>query len=197
MREQLSWLATIGVPIALASGWVLRLVFDRSLHSVLLSLAGLGIVVIAIILMLISTKYVRYWDEENNILVDTGPFTVEVSILVLFDRIPIGITLSHSAKRVLLAMHDHYHHSRGGAVTFILARPVGNSRTRLGFKVTRRGLRIPLADTFERLRDRVVEDAHVLRAAMNAAYPHVAIAMGNLADSVLADSGGIEEIEAV
>ncbi len=197
MREQLSWLATIGIPIALALGWVLRLAFDKSLHSVLLSLSGLGIVVIGIVLLLHSPNHSRYWDGENNVLVDTRPFTVEVSSLVLFDRIPIGITLSHSAKRVLLAMHDHYHHSRGGEVTFILARPLGNSRTRLGFKVIRQGLRIPFIDTFERLRDRVIEDAHILRAAMNAAYPHVAIAMGNLADSVLADSGGIEEIEAV
>lgn len=197
MREQLGWLATFGVPVALALGWMLRLMFDRSVSSVLLSVTGLGIVLLALVVMLSVTDHKRYWDEANSMLVDIRPLTMEVSSLVLFDRIPIGIDLGHSAKRVLLAMHDHYHQSRGGEVTFILARPRGNSRTRLGFAVTRRGSRTPVIDTLERLRNRVMEDAHVLRAAMNAAYPHVPVIMGNLADSVLAHSGGIEEIEAV
>jgi hypothetical protein len=107
--------------------------------------------------------------------------------------VPIGIDLKHAAARVLSAMSTRFEEEEGGELRFFVARPLGNSPTRVGMMVARRWSRIVHSKSrIRRFAEKVAEDAQVLEGAMRAAYPHTPVVRGGLKDALVVLNGGVE-----
>ncbi len=132
------------------------------------------------------------WDDEAHVLAALRAWTVEVSTCRLLGTVPLGIDLTHSAERVLEAMHVHYSSAGAGELRFFVVRPHGEGPTRVGFCVHRKGLRLrDGVRAAESLKERVLVDAGVLESAMRAAYPHVPVREPSLEDMLLISTGGV------
>jgi hypothetical protein len=133
------------------------------------------------------------WDSNRSILGIIRSWNVEACSVRLIGSIPLGIDLSHSAAKVLSAMTTRYSEESGGTIEFVVCRPLDNSGTRVGFIVSRRGIRLP--DGLKRLEilsERLLEDVLLLESAMRAAYPHTPIELATVEDVELIRRGGIE-----
>ena len=133
------------------------------------------------------------WDEQRCILAILRSFTLEVLAGRLMTSIPIGIDLSHSASKILTALHTHYEGKKKGEVRFFLCRPAGEGVTRAGMLVARRSLRfLDGVRKASAIAEDLVTDAMVLESSMRAAYPHMPIERALLDDLLMVTSGGVE-----
>ncbi|MFW9888747.1 MAG: hypothetical protein ACFFER_11215 [Candidatus Thorarchaeota archaeon] len=133
------------------------------------------------------------WDDQRGVLAILRSFTLEVVAGRLMTSVPIGLDLSHSASKVLRALHTRYDEKRNGDVRFFLCRPVGDGITRAGMLVARRGIRF--LDGIKKassIADEIATDAAVLESSMRAAYPHMPIDPAGLDDLLMVTSGGVE-----
>jgi len=161
--------------------------------GILLSLTS----VVATLLLALSWKTNQIpfvlWDEQRGVLAILWSFSLEVLAGRLMTSIPIGLDLSHSATKVLRALHTRFEGKKKGEVRFFLCRPAGNGVTRAGILVARRSLRI--LDGVKKaaaISEDLVTDAMVLESSMRAAYPHMPIERAGLEDLLLVTSGGVE-----
>ncbi|MFW9861185.1 MAG: hypothetical protein ACFFEX_09810 [Candidatus Thorarchaeota archaeon] len=133
------------------------------------------------------------WDEQRGVLAILWSFTLEVIAGRLMTSVPIGIDLSHSASKVLRALHARYDGKKNGEVRFFICRPTGDGITRAGMLVARRGIRfIDGIKKASSIADEIVIDAAVLESSMRAAYPHMPIDLAGLDDLLMVTSGGVE-----
>ncbi|MFX0054588.1 MAG: hypothetical protein ACFFAX_12400 [Promethearchaeota archaeon] len=133
------------------------------------------------------------WDDQRGVLAILWPFTLEVIAGRLMTSVPIGLDLSHSASKVLRALHARYDGKKNGEVRFFICRPAGDGITRAGMLVARRGIRF--LDGIKKassIADEIVADATVLESSMRAAYPHMPIDLAGLDDLLMVTSGGVE-----
>jgi hypothetical protein len=133
------------------------------------------------------------WDEERGVLAILRPFSLEVLSGRLMTSVPIGLDLSHSASKVLRALHTRFDGTKKGEVRFFLCRPAGNGVTRAGMLVARRSLRfLDGVKKASAIAADLTIDAMVLESSMRAAYPHMPIERAGLDDLLMVTSGGIE-----
>ncbi len=187
------------LPASFAAAWGISLALQQTIEGTIISLIGM------MSLLLVIYSYSRmdssiklYWDDSRHILAIIRRWKVEVCALRLFRSVPLGIDLSHSATKVLSAMHSRYQDEPDGIIQWVVCRPLGTSKTRVGFMVVRKGLRLPTGTRrMELLSDLLLEDAFVLESAMRAAYPHTPIVEASVEDIELIRRGGVEPIETV
>ncbi|MHA2072213.1 MAG: hypothetical protein ACW985_10570 [Candidatus Thorarchaeota archaeon] len=133
------------------------------------------------------------WNEQNGVLVILRSFSLEVLAGRLMTSVPIGLDLSHSASKVLRALHIRFDGKKKGEVRFFLCRPAGDGVTRAGILVARKGMR--LLDGVKRaaaISEDLATDAMILESSLRAAYPHMPIERAGLEDLLLVTSGGVE-----
>lgn len=190
----LQWVA-VG---ALSTAWGLSLSLQQSIEGVTVSLVGIATLLLLLYVYRKSdTSIKEYWDSYRSSLAIIRRWHVEVCSLRLIQSVPLGIDLSHSASKVLMAMKTRYLEEADGAVEFVLCRPLGSTRTRVGFMVSRKGYRLPNGiRRMEILADKVAEDAYILESAMRAAYPHTPVTTAGADDIELIRRGGVELLEA-
>ncbi|MFX1482634.1 MAG: hypothetical protein ACFFCP_05525 [Promethearchaeota archaeon] len=133
------------------------------------------------------------WDQERAIVAVIRTWRVEVCAARLLGSVPLGIDLSHSARRVLQAMHTRFENEEGGTLIFFITRPVGRGATKIGMLVRRSATRIPnTVAKVEQLSKLLVSDSMVMESAMRAAYPHLPVEQAEKEDILMAISGGVE-----
>ncbi|TFG34592.1 hypothetical protein EU527_02490 [Candidatus Thorarchaeota archaeon] len=161
-------------------------------------LSILGISLISVIAALIWSftslpEPTVYWDERKGIFAIFRFWSIEVNSARLLASVPIGIDLSHSAKKVLQAMYTRFQNESGGELVFFIIRPLGNQSTKIGFLVRRRGLRLWNGiKHVEDLSKQLGTDIAILERVMRAAYPHLPVTTASLQDIVKATTGGLE-----
>lgn len=134
-----------------------------------------------------------YWDERRGISAIFRFWSVEVNSARLLASVPIGIDLSHSAKKVLQSMYTRFMNESGGELVFFITRPLGNQSTKLGFLVRRRAIRLWNGfKNVENLSKKLVTDTTILERAMRAAYPHLPVEVASFQDIVKTITGGLE-----
>ncbi|MFW9846181.1 MAG: hypothetical protein ACFFD6_05510 [Candidatus Thorarchaeota archaeon] len=138
------------------------------------------------------------WDERRSILAILWPWSLEVVAGCLMTSVPMGIDLSHSATRVLRAMHSHYNGKDGGEVRYIICRPLGEGPTRAGLLAARRTIRfLNGVRQASKIADHLATDVMVLESAMRAAYPHLPVERAGLDDIMMVTSGGVKSYDQV
>ena len=129
---------------ALSTAWGLSLSLQQSMEGIAVSLLGIATLLLLLYVYRKSdTSIKEYWDSSRSSVAIIRRWYVEVCSLRLIQSVPLGIDLSHSASKVLMAMKTRYLEEAGGAVEFVLCRPLGPTRTRVGFMVSRKGYRLP------------------------------------------------------
>jgi hypothetical protein len=160
------------------------------------ALIGTGLLIYAIVLYLdYKSNYdpVILWDEQRGFIATIRHWRVELCAARLFGSVPLGIDLSHSATKVLQAMHTRFENEKGGILTFFITRPIGNDLTKVGMLVRRSSLRLPHARSkVEHLSKLMVADIMILESAMRAAYPHLPIERAEKQDILIVNTGGLE-----
>ena len=161
-----------------------------------LSLLGAGLVIYVVFL------YINYkssynpnvlWDEQRGFGATIRPWHVELSAARLLGSVPLGIDLSHSARKVLQAMHTRFENEGGGTLVFFITRPIANELTKVGMLVRRRALRLPNTRTkLEQLSKLMMADIMILESAMRAAYPHLPVVRAEKQDILIVNTGGLE-----
>ncbi len=184
------------LPAALAAAWGISLSIQQSIDQLIIAITGMAtLLVFLYIYRSAPEKPKLLWDSNRGILGIIRSWNVEACSMRLIGSIPLGIDLSHSATKVLSAMSTRYHEETGGTLEFVVCRPLGNTGTRVGFMVSRRGIRLP--DGLKRLdilSEKLLEDVLLLESAMRAAYPHTPIEVATVEDVELVRSGGVEAI---
>jgi hypothetical protein len=133
------------------------------------------------------------WDEDRGVLAILWSFSLEVLAGRLMTSVPIGVDLSHSASKVLRALHTQFDGKKKGEVRFFLCRPAGDGVTRAGMLVARRSMRfLDGVKKASAIAADLITDAMVLESSMRAAYPHMPIERAGLDDLLMVTSGGIE-----
>lgn len=133
------------------------------------------------------------WDEERGFALTIRPWKVELCAARLLGSVPLGIDLSHSARKVLQAMHTRFENEAGGTLVFFITRPIGNSATKVGMLVRRSVIRIPnTRSRIEHLANLMNADIMTLESAMRAAYPHLPVERAEKQDLLLVKTGGLE-----
>ena len=175
--------------------WTARIfLMQHLLAESFLSFLGL-LLVIALVWMISSHKSnpTVLWDIETGTLAILRKWSVEVLSARLMGSVPIGIDLSHSAKKVLRSVYSRFSSGPAAEVVFFVARPLGNNRTRVGFLVKRsRLLVLNGIREVDSLRKQLVKDVAILESAMRAAYPHLPVTRAGLDDMIMTSTGGIE-----
>ena len=192
-RADIKWL----VILALLGAWTLRILMTSSaLPDLAVSVLGLGITAIAIYLHLNAAESPQLlWDETSSTLGIIRHWTVEAISARLMGSVPIGIDLSHSARRVLQAVHNRYLDGPSAELGFFVCRPLGNSPTRVGMIVKRKTLRFWNGiSRVDLLKMQVMDDAAILESAMRAAYPHLPVTKASRDDVMMAITGGIDPV---
>jgi len=185
------------LPASLAAAWSLSFAIQQSLEGTIISIIGMASL-LALIYSYnrVDSNIKLYWDDSRNILAIIRRWEVEVCALRLIRSIPLGIDLSHSASKVLSAMKARYQDEPDGVLEWVVSRPLSSSKTRVGFMVSRKGIRLPNGvKRMDILSDLVIEDAFVLESAMRAAYPHTPVTEASIEDIELIKRGGVEHIE--
>lgn len=189
--RELGWMFLGTLTVA----WIVRILWMyHVVVEFLYSVAGL-ISIIAVIWILANSNPapVIIWDQSAGILALLRKWSIEISSARLMKSVPIGIDLSHSAKKVLQSVYARYSRGSEIEVVFFVARPLGNSLTKVGFLVRRSGLRFWKGTRgLNSLRKQVIMDAALLESAMRAAYPHLSVTRAGLDDMMVAVTGGIE-----
>jgi hypothetical protein len=178
------------LPPSIIFGCLLKIWFNPSLELLFESVVGFAI---AILLLALYTKRHNpqrvLWHEDDGTLAVIRPWTIEVCAALLLTTVPIGIDLSHSAKRVLESMHI-----RLGDTTipsefrFFVTRPLTHSPTLAGFMIIRKLPRLP--KVLERLRIAIEDDMEILEGIMRSAYHHVTVRKASCDDIIKIASGG-------
>ncbi len=196
MRLGDTWLIRYVAPSAVVVAWLLRTYIDGSIEGLSYSLAGLAALGLLIATYLHSrSKHEIVYNQELQLVAVVRHLSIDMYSLVRIQRVPIGIDLSDNANGVLRAMWTRYQEERGGELRFVMCRPLSDEESKLGFLAVRSISRIGGARSFRALTEKVSEDLSVLKAAMNASYPHVPVAQGDLRDILLTLSGGIDSLE--
>jgi hypothetical protein len=135
------------------------------------------------------------WDDARGIMATVRPWQVEVCAARLLGSVPLGIDLSHSARKVLQAMHSRFLNEEGGTLVFFISRPMGNGTTKVGLLVRRSALRLPsLVPKLDQLVKPLMADVMILEGAMRAAYPHLPVEKAEKHDILLVNKGGVESV---
>ncbi len=176
------------------SAWSLRMMLVTDVLGTVGSIAGLlAVTFLVFVIVKYGGSRAVFWDDVRGLIAVYRPWSIEVSSARLWTSVPLGIDLTHSAKKVLEALSERYKEKRGGEIRFFVARPLGNSSTRVGMMVTRRITRFPKAtQQLEKTAELVLEDALILEGALHAAYPHTPVRRAGLTDVVMVLNGGIE-----
>lgn len=196
MKPGDSWLIRYVTPSAVLTAWLLRTYLDSSIAGLSYSLVGLAALglLIAIYIHGRSMHEIVY-NQELQLVAVVRRLSIDMFSLVKIQSVPIGIDLSDNAKGVLRAMWTRYQEEHGGELRFVMCRPLSDEQTKLGFLVVRSISRMGGARSFQALTEKVSEDLSVLKAAMNASYPHVPVVQGDAREVLLALSGGIGSLE--
>ena len=196
MRWQDSAYVKWTIPIALGAAWGYRLSLGGEMIWLVECIIGMALLVLAISLYYMGrTKVQAYWDNSRGVLGLVRPNTVEVLSGRLFDKVPQGIDLSHSASKVLGSMSEHFDDEPGGTLEFVMCRPLKEGPTRVGFIVKRNGMRTQnTKKRLERLTNQLEESAQILESSMRAAYPHTRVKEAGRRDMLLITSGGVDTI---
>jgi hypothetical protein len=158
--------------------------------------AGLMIFVYTLILEMSAVQAIRVlWDDERGIVATLRTWSVEVCAARLLGSVPLGIDLSHSARRVLQAMHSRFQNEEGGTLIFFITRPVGDGMTKVGMLVRRSAFRLPnTVAKVDNLAKLILADVMILESAMRAAYPHLPVERAEKRDILMVNTGGIDTI---
>ena len=133
------------------------------------------------------------WDEQRGFVATIRPWRVELCAARLFGSVPLGIDLSHSARKVLQAMHTRFENEEGGTLVFFITRPIGNELTKVGMLVRRSAIRLPNTwSKLEQLSKLMMADIMILESAMRAAYPHLPVVAADKQDILTVNTGGLE-----
>ena len=134
-----------------------------------------------------------YWDENRGILAIIRFWSVETISARILASVPIGIDLSHSAKKVLQSMYTRFINEPGGELVFFITRPLGNESSKIGFIVRRRGFRFWNGlSRIEKLSKKLTTDTAILERAMRAAYPHLPVELASFEIICRVATGGLE-----
>lgn len=155
---------------------------------------GLAIYVYTLILDMRDIERPRViWDEDRGIAANIHRWRVEVCAARLLGSVPLGIDLSHSARKVLQAMHTRFQNEEGGTLVFFISRPIGDGMTKVGMLVRRSALRFPdTVSKVDNLAKLLQADVMILESAMRAAYPHLPVERAEKQDILTVNTGGIE-----
>jgi hypothetical protein len=133
------------------------------------------------------------WDAERQIMAIIRTWNIEAVSASVLSSVPVGIDLSHSAKKVLQSMYARYSNEPGGVLVFFITRPIDNRSTRVGFMARRKTLRIGSGKKqLDNLSQAVTTDGMILERAMRAAYPHLPIKRAGFDDILAVQAGGIQ-----
>lgn len=133
------------------------------------------------------------WDEQRGFVAIIRPWRVELCAARLLGSVPLGIDLSHSAGKVLQAMHTRFENEGGGTLVFFITRPIGNELTKVGMLVRRSGIRLPKTRSkLEHLSKLMMADIMILESAMRASYPHLPVVRAEKQDILVVNTGGLE-----
>jgi hypothetical protein len=161
-----------------------------------IALIGTGLLIYAAVLYLdYRSSYDPniLWDEQRGFIATVRPWRVELCAARLFGSVPLGIDLSHSARKVLQAMHTRFENEEGGTLVFFITRPIGNELTKVGMLVRRSSIRLPnTRSKLEQLSKLMMADIMILESAMRAAYPHLPVERAEKQDILIVNTGGLE-----
>ncbi|OLS31715.1 MAG: hypothetical protein ThorAB25_00170 [Candidatus Thorarchaeota archaeon AB_25] len=161
-----------------------------------LALIGTGLLVYVAVLYLdywSSYDPNVLWDEQRGFVAIVRPWRVELCAARLLGSVPLGIDLSHSASKVLQAMHTRFQNENGGTLVFFITRPIGNELTKVGMLVRRSALRLPNTRLrLEQLSKLMMADIMILESAMRAAYPHLPVERAEKQDILIVNTGGLQ-----
>jgi hypothetical protein len=191
--SELRWLAlSLFVVTLILKIW---LSLDDSMGIALIG-AGLAIFLYTLILDMRLLESPRVlWDAERGIMATIRTWQVEVCAARLLGSVPLGIDLSHSARKVLQAMHSRFLNEEGGTLLFFISRPLGDGMTKVGLLVRRSAFRLSsLAPKLDQLTKLLMADVMILESAMRAAYPHLPVERAEKHDILMVNKGGIESI---
>ena len=133
------------------------------------------------------------WDDEKGLVAIIRPWQIEICAARLLGSVPLGIDLSHSASKVLQAMHTRFENEKGGTLAFFINRPLGVESTKIGMLVRRNALRLPnIQSPLEKLTKLMLADIMILESSMRAAYPHLPVVEAKKQDILMANTGGLE-----
>lgn len=160
-----------------------------------IGLIGAGLVIYSFALYLeynLSYDPNVLWDEQHGFIAIIRPWRVEICAARLLGSVPLGIDLSHSARKVLQAMHTRFENEKGGTLVFFINRPLGNESTKVGMLVRRSALRLPNTNTkVQQLSKLMLADIMILESSMRAAYPHLPIERAQKQDILMVNTGGL------
>ena len=161
-----------------------------------LALIGAGLLIYVVFLFLdnkSSYDPTVLWDEQRGFVAIVRPWRVELCAARLLGSVPLGIDLSHSAGKVLQAMHTRFENEDGGTLVFFITRPIANELTKVGMLVLRSALRLPnTRSKIEHLSKLMMADIMILESAMRAAYPHLPVVRAEKQDILVVNTGGLE-----
>jgi hypothetical protein len=161
-----------------------------------IALIGVGLLIYGFTMYLENrSDYVPtvLWDDEKGLVAIIRPWRVETCAARLLGSVPLGIDLSHSASKVLQAMHTRFENEKGGTLAFFINRPLGVESTKIGMLVRRSALRLPnIRSPLEKLTKLMLADIMILESSMRAAYPHLPVVEAKKQDILMANTGGLE-----
>jgi len=161
-----------------------------------LALIGTGLLIyVAVLYLDYRSSYDPnvLWDEQRGFVAIVRPWRVELCAARLLGSVPLGIDLSHSASKVLQAMHTRFQNENGGTLVFFITRPIGNELTKVGMLVRRSRLRLPNTRMrLEQLSKLMMADIMILESAMRAAYPHLPVERAEKQDILIVNTGGLQ-----
>ena len=186
------WIKWTILPTAMLA-WIIRIMVAPLQDIILESAIGIGLSVTVFVLFIIwRSPMTVLWDEATGTMVILRTWTVEVQAGCLLSSVPLGIDVSHSARRVLKAMSERFKKESQCEVRFFVCRPLGNSSTMVGMQVVRRSLRlIDGVRMAKKLSEKVFEDVTTLESAMRSSYPHTPVNRAGLTEMQLVNSGGV------
>jgi len=160
-----------------------------------LSLIGAGLLIyVSFMILEHRSGYIPnvIWDEQRGLVAIIRPWRVELCAARLLGSVPLGIDLSHSARKVLQAMHTRFENEEGGTLVFFINRPLGNESTKVGMLVRRSAFRLPnTRSKIEQLSKLMLADVMILESSMRAAYPHLPVEQAGKQDILMVNTGGL------
>jgi hypothetical protein len=181
------------IPASVLTAWLIRIMMNPLPDIILESAIGIGLTVTGFVLFLMWRRpIIVLWDEATGTMAILRTWTVEVQAGCLLSSVPLGIDVSHSARRVLRAMSERFNKESQCEVRFFVCRPLGNSSTMVGMQVVRRSLRLMNGvRVVKKLSEKVFEDVTTLESAMRSSYPHTPVDRAGLTTMQLVNSGGV------
>ncbi|MBD3406878.1 MAG: hypothetical protein GF411_12245 [Candidatus Lokiarchaeota archaeon] len=177
---------------AILVGFTIRMIFYESPFEIIISILGICIMIGFIVLLWTRSNPQVLWNKTYKCLAINRKFSVSVFAGCTLDSVPLGIDLSHSAKKVLRALSTRLNDDSEFEVSFFVTRPNNSSSTRVGLFVSRKTMR--LLDGVSRsdsLLEQINQDVMTLQSALKTAYPHTPISRASAEDLILATNGGV------